>query len=397
MDTKTRRGPTAEELSIVRDRRATESNKWLKYGPDVLPLWVADMDFASPEPVIDALRARVEHGIYGYPRELPELRPVLVERLARLYGWQVDPEALLFLPGVITGFNLAIHATTAPGDGVLAQTPVYFPFLDAPQNARCLLDQMMLTQRPDGQYEVDLDRLEAAITPRTHVFVLCNPHNPVGRVFRRDELERMAEVCLQHNLVICSDEIHCDLLLDGHRHLPIAGLDPEVGQRTITLLAPSKTFNIAGLKFSVAIVENAALRQQVRDACQGLVSSVNLLGQVAALAAYQHGEPWLAAVLDYLEANCDFLLDYVANHLPGVRMARPEGTYLGWLDCRGAGLPDTPHKFFLEEARVALNEGATFGRGGEGFARLNFACPRATLEEALDRMRQALQALAAGR
>lgn len=397
MNTEPGRRPTADELSIVRDRRATESAKWQRYGPEVLPLWVADMDFASPQPVVDALRQRVEHGIYGYPQELPELRPVLVERLARLYDWHVEPDALLFLPGVVTGFNLAIHATTAPGDGVLAQTPVYYPILYAPPHAGCLLDQMALTRRPDGQYEVDLDRFEAAITPRTRVFVLCNPHNPVGRVFRRDELERMAEICLRHDLVICSDEIHNDLLLNGHRHLPIACLDPEVGQRTITLMAPSKTFNIAGLKFSVAIVENAALRQQYRDASQGLVSSVNLLGQVAALAAYQHGGPWLRAVLDYLEANCDFLLDYVNNRLPGVTMARPEGTYLAWLDCRGAGLPDTPHQFFLEEARVALNEGATFGRGGEGFARLNFACPRATLEEALDRMQRALETHAAQR
>jgi cystathionine beta-lyase len=389
------RAPTADDLSVVIDRRATDSVKWQRYGPDVLPLWVADMDFVSPQPVVDALRERVEHGIYGYSQELPELRPVLVERLARLYDWHVDPEALLFLPGVVTGFNLAIHATTAPGNCVLAQTPVYFPFLRAPGYASCLLDPMTLTQRPDGQYEVDLDRFEATITPRTLTFLLCNPHNPVGRVFRRDELEGMAEICLRHDVVICSDEIHCELLLDGHRHLPIATLDPEVAQQTITLMAPSKTFNIAGLKFSVAIVENPTLRQQYRDACQGLVSSVNLMGQVAALAAYQHGEPWLAAVLDYLEANLDFLVDYVAKHLPGVHMARPEGTYLAWLDCREAGLPDSPHRFFLEEARVALNEGAAFGQGGEGFARLNFGCPRPTLEEALDRMRRALETHAA--
>jgi cystathionine beta-lyase len=392
MSTDRKQAPLADELSAVIDRRATESVKWHRYGPDVWPLWVADMDFASPQPVIDALRQRVEHGIYGYPQELPELRPVLVERLERLYGWRVDPEALLFLPGVVTSFTLAIHATTAPGDGVLAQTPVYYPILGAPAHASCRLDQMELTRRADGQYEVDLDRFEATLTPRTRIFVLCNPHNPVGRVFRRDELEAMAETCLRHDVIICSDEIHNDLLLYGHHHLPIACLDPEVAQRTITLMAPSKTFNIAGLQFSVSIVENPALRQQYLAACQGLVSWVNLLGQVAALAAYQHGGPWLRAVLDYLEANCDFLLGYIAAHLPGVTMARPEGTYLAWLDCRGADLPDTPHKFFLNEARVALNEGATFGRGGEGFARLNFGCPRATLEQALDRMRLALEA-----
>lgn len=397
MNPGTKEAPTADDLSLVIDRCATESVKWQRYGPDVLPLWVADMDFCSPQAVVDALRERVEHGIFGYPQELPGLRPVLVERLERLYGWHVDPEALLFLPGVVTGFNLAIHATTAPGDGVLAQTPVYYPILYAPPNARCLLDEMELTRRPDGQYEVDLDRFEATITPRTRIFVLCNPHNPVGRVFRRGELEAMAEICLRHDLVICSDEIHNELVFSGHPHLPIACVDPEVAQRTITLMAPSKTFNIAGLQFSVAIIENEALRQRFVAARQGLVSWVNLMGQVSALAAYRHGDPWLAAVMDYLEANLDFLFDYVAAHLPGISMARPEGTFLAWLDCRGADLPGSPHEFFLKEARVALNEGASFGRGGEGFARLNFGCQRATLEQALERMRAALEAHAAGR
>jgi cystathionine beta-lyase len=385
-------GPTVADLATVIDRRATESVKWQRYGADVLPLWVADMDFCSPQPVLDALQRRIEHGVFGYPQELPELRPVLVERLERLYGWRVDPEALILLSGVVNGFNLAVHSTTAPGDGVLAQTPVYYPILYAPGNTGCLLDQMALTRRPDGQYEVDLDRFEATITPRTRIFILCNPHNPVGRVFRREELEAMAEICLRHDLIICSDEIHNDLLFRGHRHLPIATLDGEVAQRTITLMAPSKTFNIAGLQFSVAIVENETLRRQYLAARRGLVPWVNLLGQVAALAAYREGGPWLEAVLDYLEGNRDWLYDYVAEHLPGVTMARPEGTFLAWLDCRRAGLPASPHEFFLERARVALNEGATFGRGGEGFARLNFGCPHATLEQALERMRLALEA-----
>ncbi|MEJ2209300.1 MAG: pyridoxal phosphate-dependent aminotransferase [Anaerolineae bacterium] len=386
--------PTAEELSAVIDRQATESAKWQRYDPDVLPLWVADMDFRSPQAVIDAICQRAEHGVFGYPQELPDLRPVVVERLARLWGWHVEPEALLFLPGVVTAFNQAIHATTAPGDGVLAQTPVYYPILYAPPHAGCLLDQMELSRRPDGRYEVDLDRFRAAITPRTRIFVLCNPHNPVGRVFQRDELEAMAEICLQHDMIICSDEIHNELIFRGHHHRPIASLDPEVAQRTITLMAPSKTFHIAGLHFSGAIIDNADLRTRFVAAGQGLVSWVNLMGQVAALAAYRDGDPWLAAVLDYLEANLDFLLQYVEAHLPGVSMARPEGTFLAWLDCRGADLPGSPHEFFLEKARVALNEGATFGCGGEGFARLNFACPRATLEQALERMRAALEARA---
>jgi cystathionine beta-lyase len=378
----------------VIDRRHTESAKWHRYeGEDVLPLWVADMDFRSPQPVIEALQQRVEHGIFGYPQELADLRPVFVERLARLYGWQVETEAVIFLPGVVNGFNMAIQAVTAPGDGVLVQTPVYYPMLWAPPNAQCTLEQMELTRRPDGQYEVDFAKFEAAITPRTRIFVLCSPHNPVGRVFRREELARMAEICLRHDVLICSDEIHSDLVFSDHAHLPIASLDPEIGQRTITLMAPSKTYNLAGLQCAVAIVEDEALRKRYQAAGRGLVPWVNLLGQVAALAAYRDGDDWLAEVMAYMEANREFLYDYVAAELPGVRMARPEGTYLAWLDCREAGLPDNAHKFFLQEARVALNDGATFGRGGEGFVRLNFGCPRATLLEALDRMRQALVGL----
>jgi cystathionine beta-lyase len=375
------------------DRRPTDSVKWLLYGDDVLPLWVADMDFPSPQPVIDALRERVNHGIFGYGKEPPDLRPVIVERLERLYGWHIAPESLVFVPGVVTGFNLATHAVTSPGDGVLVQTPVYFPMLYAPGNAGCALDQMELTRLPDGQYEIDFDAFEDAITEHTRIFLLCNPHNPVGRVFHRDELEQMAEVCLRNDVVICSDEIHCDLVFPGHPHLPIASLAPEIADQTITLIAPSKTYNIAGLHCSVAIIQNAELREKYQTAGAGLVGRPGILGFAATLAAYRHGQPWLDAVLCYLEANRDYLVEYVNAHLPGITMASPEGTYLGWLDCRQAGIGDAPHNFFLEQARVALNDGATFGKGGEGFVRLNFGCPRSILHAALEQMRRALGSL----
>ncbi len=381
------------DLDRVIERRTSDSIKWRLYGDEVLPLWVADMDFPAPEPVLRALHERVEHGIFGYGVEPPELRPLLVDRLQRLYGWQVPPEALLFLPGVISGFNLAARTVTRPGDGVLVQTPIYYPILRVPQNVGLVLHGMELTRRPDGQYEIDLDRFEATITDRTRILILCNPHNPVGRVFRRDELERMAEICLRHNVLICSDEIHGDLVFTGHQHLPIAALSPEVAAQTVTLLAPSKTYNIAGLHCAVAIIPNAELRQRFQAARADLVPGVDVLGYVAMLAAYRDGGPWLAAVLRYLEDNRDFLFEYVNAHLPGVTMAKPEGTYLAWLDCRGAGLPDNPHRFFLKKARVAVNDGATFGPGGEGFVRLNFACPRATLLAALERMRAALESV----
>jgi cystathionine beta-lyase len=356
-------------------------------------MWVADMDFRSPEPVIDALHERVEHGVFGYGAAPHQLREVIVDRLQRLYGWQVSPQDLIFLPGVVTGFNLVCHAVASPGEGVLIQTPVYYPILDAPGAAGLTNDEMELTRRSNGSYEIDFDVFQETITNRTRVFILCNPHNPVGRVFRRDELERMAEICLRHRIVICSDEIHGDILFDDIQHLPIASLAPEIAQQAVTLMAPSKTFNIAGLKCSVAIVQNPTLREKLETTRAGLVSGVNILGYAAALAAYRDGQPWLDRVLPYLQANRDLVLRYVETELPGVTMTTPEGTYLAWLSCHEASIPGNPHQFFLEQARVAMNDGAVFGRGGEGFVRLNFGCPRATLVEALDRMKAALATL----
>ena len=382
----------AYDFDRVIDRRNSDSVKWRYYG-DALPLWVADMDLVSPEPVVRALRERVVHSVYGYGTEPRELRDVVVERLARLYNWQVEPEAVFFLPGVVTGFNQACHAVTSPGDGVLIQTPAYPPFFSVPNNVKLTLNEMELTRQSDGRYTIDLDAVEAAITDRTRIFILCNPHNPVGRVFQREELERMAEICLRHKVVICSDEIHCDLLFSGSRHLPVASLAPEIADRTITLMAPSKTFNIAGLGCSVAIVPNRELKDKFKTAHAGLVSHVNVLGFIAALAAYRDGQAWLDEVLAYLEANRDWLYQAVNEQLPGVRMGKPEGTYLAWLDCREAGIPGNPFEFFLKEAKVALNDGVAFGKGGQRFVRLNFGCPRSTLMEALDRMKTALMTL----
>ena len=375
------------------DRRHSDSVKWHYYGDNVLPMWVADMDFLSPEPVLRALHERVEHGVFGYGTDLPELRTVVVERLASLYNWCVTPQDLVFVPGVVTGFNLACRAGAAPGDGMLVQTPVYPPILRVPANVGLTCDEMELTRQPDGYYTIDFDAFEKAITDRTRIFILCNPHNPVGRAFQRHELERMAEICLRRNVVICSDEIHCDLLFGGVRHWPIASLDAEIADRTITLIAPSKTFNIAGLQCSVAIIQNAELRKKFKAARADLANEVNVLGLVAGLAAYREGQEWLDEALRYLEGNRDLLVQYVSEQMPGLHMGKPEATYLAWLDCREAGIPGNPHKFFLEQAKVAVNDGASFGRGGEGFVRLNFGCPRSTLLEALDKMRAALVAL----
>ena len=380
----------AHSFDRLIDRRATESDKWRRYGSDVIPLWLADMDFASPEPVVHALRERVEHGLFGYASEPPELRGIIVDRLQRQYNWPVSPEALVFFPGVIAGFNLACRAVTSPGDGLLMQTPIYPPMLRVPGNVQLTCDEMELTRQADGRYEIDIDLFEQTITERTRIFLLCNPHNPVGRVYRRDELEHMAEICLRHGIVVCSDEIHAELVFPEHSHLPIASLDAEIANRTITLMAPSKTFNIPGLPFSLAIIENRELRDRFVAAKRDLVHSVGIMGYVAAMAAYRDGQPWLDELLPYLKSNRDFLKDYVDEHWPGIGMAAPEGTYLAWLDCREADIPDDPYGFFLREAGVALYDGKLFGRGGDGFVRLTFGCPRPVLVQALTRMSEAL-------
>ncbi|HEV8141901.1 MAG TPA: PatB family C-S lyase [Methylomirabilota bacterium] len=381
------------DFDKVVNRRGTDSNKWNKYGPDVLPLWVADMDFASPPAVVEALWARVEHGIFGYLREgAPELVEVFTERCRKRYGWDVPRDAIMLAPGVNPANNVAARAACEPGDGFVILTPAYPPLLRVPGNVGLEAQLPVLAHRADGGYEIDFDAFERAITPKTRAFLLCNPHNPVGRVYTRAELSRLAEICLRHRLTIVADEIHCDLLYTGHEHVPMASLGPEVAMHTITMMAPSKTFNQAGLKASVAVVTDPVLRERFQNARKDMVQpTANVMGYTAMVAAYRDGGPWHEALLRYLEANRDYLADYVSRHLSGVMMAKPEGTYLAWLDCRPAGIAD-PFTFFLEKARVAFNDGKLFGAPGDGFVRLNFGTPRVLLTEGLERMRRALVA-----
>lgn len=381
------------DFDAIIDRRTSDSIKWKWCEEDELPLWVADMDFCCPEPVIAALQERVAHGIFGYGSAPAELREVLVARLAALYDWNVVPEAIVFMPGVVVGFNLAAQALTRPGDGLLMQTPVYPPFLSTAEDAGLRHESMELTRLPDGSYEIDFDRFAAAFSQHTAMFLLCNPHNPVGRVFRQEELKRMASLCLEKRVLICSDEIHCDLIFSGYQHRPIAALDPEIAAHTVTLMAPSKTYNIPGLGCSFAVIPNPVLRERFKAGQRGVVGHGNLMGYTAALAAYRDGGPWLEKVLTYLEANRDFVVTFVRENLPGVRVASPEGTYLAWLDCRETGIPGNPYDFFRARARVMLNDGETFGPGGAGFVRLNFGTSRALLAQGLERMRAALATL----
>jgi cystathionine beta-lyase len=379
------------DFDRIIDRRNSESMKWNIFDEDVLPMWIADMDFQSPEPVIKALHRRIDHGVFGYGMPLDGLQEAIAAHLASRQNWVVQPSELEFICGVVTGFNHAIYSLTEPGDKILIQTPVYPPFLNAPGEAgrECVSNQLLRSR--DGKYEIDFDDFEAKAASGVRLFILCNPHNPVGRVFTREELTRMAEICLEHDIYICSDEIHADLVFSDYQHTPIASLSPEVSDITVTYFAPSKTFNVAGLSTSVYLAQNAEMKQRLSQSMRMLLGHPNILGLYAALAAYRDGGAWLDEVLQYLEINRNLMFDFVSDELPGINMWRPEGTYLSWLDCRGMNLDTSPQNFFLEEARVGLNNGADFGEGGEGFVRLNFACPRSILEEGLSRMRGAVR------
>jgi cystathionine beta-lyase len=379
------------QFDLTPDRRSSESIKWRVYDEDVIPMWIADMDYRCSDAILKALHERVDHGVFGYPQEPPELIDLVVERLDKRYRWKVNPEEIMVIPGIVTALNLVSHAVKTPGGEAIMLTPIYPPFLSAPRDAGMKKVEVELVRRNDGYYEIDFDAFEAAITPQTRIFLLCNPHNPVGRVFTKEELNRLADICLRHEVLICADEIHSDLLFDRNRHYPLAALHPEYAQKTVTLFSPSKTFNIAGLECSFAVVQNPDLRKKLQHAGEGMSGWVNVMGLTAALAAYQFGQPWLDEALIYMQKNRDVLVDFVRHELPGIEMYPPEGTYLAWLDCRKANLPGNPYEFFLHKARVAFSNGATFGKGGEGFIRLNFGCSRATLEEALKRMAMAMR------
>jgi cystathionine beta-lyase len=385
----------------VIDRRFTNSIKWKLYGNDILPLWVADMDFMVPEPVQEALRHAVDHGIFGYESPTKELQETVAARMEKLYGWKVLPEMVIATPGVIAGFNAAARTVVEEGQGILIQPPVYPPFLAVNKNIGSVHQENPLMMTVEGvtmRYGVDFDSFERAINSnnaKTGIFLLCNPHNPTGQVYERDDLARMAKICLENGIMLCSDEIHSELLLGGAQHTPMAISSPEIADRTITLVAPSKTFNVAGLNCAFAIIPNLDLMARYKKTSEQMAMHMNSLGLVAAQVAFSGAcDEWLADLCSYLTGNRDFLVEYVKNEIDDVRITVPKATYLAWLDCNelvcSGRIDGTPQKFFLKHARVALNEGREFGLGGEGFVRLNFGCPRNTLEDALQRMKTAL-------
>lgn len=368
------------------DRRGSDSVKWGRYGGrDVLPLWVADMDFAAPPAVLAALHGRVDHGVFGYGDAPASLVDAVVESLARDHAWRIDPQWIIWLPGLVTGLNVVCRAVGESGDAVLTATPVYPPFLSAPRfSGRDVITVDLVDVGNCWQW--DLARLESAITPRTRLLMLCNPHNPVGRAFTRAELTAIAEIAERHDLVICSDEIHCGLVLDERaHHVPMATLDQGIADRCVTLMAPSKTWNIPGLGCSFAVVSNARLRRRLLEVMRGIVPHVNVLGFAATEAAYRDGSAWREALLAYLRSNARCVLGAIAR-MPGLSSWPVEATYLAWIDARGLGV-DNPARFF-EQAGVGLSDGADFG--APGYVRLNFGCCRSTLEEALARMGRAI-------
>ena len=388
-------------FDTIIDRRASDSIKWTKYPGDVLPMWVADMDFLTPKPILDALHTALEHGVLGYELASPALLESVAARMYKLYQWEIDPDMVIATPGIVSGFNAAARAVCSPGEGILMQPPVYFPFLSVHENVGIARQLAPLIKETDGgilQYTIDFDAFEAALgsdDARTRIFLLCNPHNPTGNAFTRGQLSRLAEICLQHDVVICSDEIHSELLLGDTKHIPIATLSPEIAARSITLIAPSKTFNTAGLFCGFAIVPDPGIRERYKKAVEQMTLHVNSLGYVAALAAFSGAcDDWLAELRAYLTTNRDFLVEYVKSKLPDLPLTAPDATYLAWLDCNplltSGKITGSPFDFFLKEAKVALSDGAQFGPGGEGFVRLNFGCPRSLLDQALSQMKASL-------
>ncbi|MCA0941895.1 PatB family C-S lyase [Salipiger pacificus] len=371
------------------DRRGTDSNKWRRYPADVLPLWVADMDFAADPRIAEAIRARLDHGVLGYGRATDEQREVLVRAMLRDHGWKIEPEWLVFLPGVEGGFNMALSAFTSPGGGVLEELPVYAPLRAAPGHWGLTLNAIW--QRPEtGRWTSDATEMEAAARA-SDALLLCNPQNPTGRVYTRAELEFRAELCLRHDMVLISDEIHCGLVLDGRAHIPAASLSPEIAARSVTLMAASKTWNVPGLKTAFAIIPDAAMRSRFEASKRGMVDSVNVLGLAGMSAAYALCTDWRDAARARLAANRDLLAARLPELFPGAAMLPAEAGFLAWIDFRALKLPVPAAEFFLDRARVALSGGTDFGSGLEGWARLNYGCTPEVLEEALPRMARALR------
>ena len=371
-------------------------NKWTWYPKDVLPMWVADMDFPAPKPILDALHKVVDHGVLGYELSSPALQETVAARMDHLYGWKVKPESVVTVTGIVSGFNVAARAFGSPKKGYLVQSPVYNEFHEVKNNVCIPQFDAPLVKSVQGNilhYEIDWDVFRKQVK-KVGMFLLCNPHNPLGMIFSRRDLLRMAEICVENKVLIVSDEIHSELLLDDNQFTPLAKLSSEIAKQTITLIAPSKTFNVPGLFCGFAIITNTELRQRYVKMVESLRLHVSSLGLHAAQVAFSgQCDGWLRALRGYLKGNRDFLVNYVSETMPGVRITIPEATYLAWLDFTQLNLKSSPYEFFLKKAKVALSDGAIFGEAGKGHVRLNFGTSRRILTQGLQRMRKALRSL----
>ncbi|MEK5476526.1 MalY/PatB family protein [Paenibacillus sp. FSL R5-0407] len=379
-------------------RRGTLSYKWdqgqtLFGDEEVLPLWVADMDFKCSPAIIQAVTERAAQGIYGYTIRSKDYLNAITGWFQRRHGWNVDESWLTDSPGVVPSLSLAVQSLTEPGDEIILQSPVYNPFYDVIQrNGRKLAESPLLLK--NGRYEMDYEKLETLMSGGAKLLLLCSPQNPGGRVWTKEELVRLGDLCVKYDVKVIADEIHCDLVFPGHQHFPFASLSEQFAERTITCLAPSKTFNMPGLSTSFTVISNPRLKRRFDERIHALsIGSVNFFGPPATIAAYNDSEPWLDALLTYVAANQEFAISYLSNHLPALVPVRSEGTYLLWLDCRALGLDSKELKQLMyKEAKIAFNEGSIYGREGEGFLRINLACPRDLLAEALDRFTSAVNA-----
>ena len=367
-----------------------DGREWIFKTNDVLPLWVADMDFKTPDFIVNAIRKRAEHEIFGYTFKSDAYFNSIIGWMKRRHNWEIKKEWISFSPGVVAGLTLAIETFSKPGDEVVVQPPVYFPFFDCVKGTkRKMLENPLKLE--NGRYTFDFEDLKSKITANTKLLLLCNPQNPGGMVWTRKELEEISRICLENNIMVISDEIHSDLIYNGHQHIPFATLSEEAANNCIVFMAPSKTFNVAGLSSSMAIIPNKTnFARYERALGVGHLGMGNIFGSVALEAAYANGDEWLEQMLDYLWENYLLLESFFKNKLPKIKVMKPEATYLVWLDFTAYGMHDEElTKFVVEQAKVGLNNGGRFGTGGDGWLRINIGCPRSILQEALERLEKA--------
>ena len=381
------------DFDTIIDRTGTDCLKWDDNGsPDIHPMWVADMDFAVAPQIQEAMRKRLEHPVYGYTFHGESLLNAITSWVGRRYHWNIEKEWVEFSPGVVPALVMSILAYTNPGDRVLIMTPVYRPFYNSVRENGRVVVNYQLEKDENNYYPIDFDRLESQIDKRTKMIMMCNPHNPAGRVWTREELLKLADIAKRHDLIVVSDEIHADFIYSGHQHISIASLSEDMANRTITAYAPSKTFNLAGLCQSYVVIPNPRLRDAYMAVYDGLDLGSNVFGMTALTAAYNEAEDWLDQLLVYLEANRDYAVNYIRENIPEIKVCSPEGTYLLWLDCEGLGLKNEDlNQFFLKEAKLRMNMGYRFGEQADTFMRLNIGCPRKLLEEGLARIEKAIK------